>query len=139
MNKSILNIAAITLAFCLGLSIHNSCADQDVYDISALRAEVESLKSTVQTLMEQNAAGDFKVGDLWYSRNGEVISPVKSVDTDGTVTTYTYDESGRLLKQESVHTVTTYSYDGNKVYVKEEKLILGTSTPIEINRVYEFY
>lgn len=137
MKKSILNLGAIAIAFCLGISIHNSCADPDNYNttrgdasteelwaaIDALTAEVNTLKSKIQTL-ENNAGsgsdsgdGEFYVGGLWFNRSGQCSSKLKSITTSGdnmssSKTEYEYDSNGRVSRYTTNSAEVTITYDG---------------------------
>ena len=156
--RTILNVAAIAVAFCLGVSIHNSCADPNSYDsytpqtieelwaeVKSLKAEVESLKSSMGSSNSQGGSGsssssngEFKVENLWFSRAGGVASPIKTSTYEGRdVTTYSYDKYGRLIKQEGPSSVLTYSYDGKKVYVTQ-KIINYDGSSNTYNSVLEY-
>ena len=156
--RTILNVAAIAVAFCLGVSIHNSCADPNNYDsytpqtieelwaeVKSLRAEVESLKSSIGSSNGQggsgsssSTSGEFKVDDLWFSRGGGVASPLKSLTYEGgDSNVYSYDKYGRLVKQEGSSSVLSYSYEGKKVYLTQ-KIINIDGSSNSFNIVYEY-
>ena len=96
MTKKLLNIVAISVAFFMGISINNSCADSDDYrphreDVSIeelwavvnnLKAEVDSLTLKVKELENVKSdveSGEFFVDGLWFSRDGYCISPLLSL------------------------------------------------------------
>ena len=158
MKKSILNLGAIAIAFCLGISIHNSCADPDNYSttrgdasteelwaaIDALKEEVNALKSKVQTLENGTGTetasdcGSFLVDGLWYNRGGGCESQLKSITTsisNGSSTTmdYHYDSQGRL----SSYGNTTITYNG-KVHTYTSKTENPDGSITTVTNIYEY-
>ena len=147
MKKSILNLGAIAIAFCLGISIHNSCADPDNYNttrgdasseelwaaIDALKEEINALKSKVQTL--ENSAGtgtvsdcgEFCVDGLWFDRSGFCCSPISystlsANDASSSKTEYKYDSKGRYIGYVQDNLTVDIIYEG-KVQLLTSKYI----------------
>ena len=113
--------------------------------VKSLRAEVESLKSSIGSSNGQggsgsssSTSGEFKVDDLWFSRGGGVASPLKSLTYEGgDSNVYSYDKYGRLVKQEGSSSVLSYSYEGKKVYLTQ-KIINIDGSSNSFNIVYEY-
>ena len=158
MKKSLLNLGAILVAFCLGISINNSCADPDDYTasrgetsveelwaaIDALKEEVNTLKSKVKSLESSSEngsvskSGDFMVDGLWYNPNGACESQLKSItmsisNGSSSKIEYHHDSQGRL----SSYGNTTITYNGKThTYTsKTENLDGSISTTTQ---VYEY-
>jgi hypothetical protein len=85
MKKTILNLGAILLAFAIGVSINNACADSiDNMNDSELRKLVAELQQEVNDLKERVAAlernndtgGEFVVDGMHFGRDGNCTDPV---------------------------------------------------------------
>lgn len=158
MKKSILNLGAIAIAFCLGISIHNSCADPDNYNtthgdvsteelwaaIDALKEEINALKSKVQTL--ENSAGtgavsdcgEFCVDGLWFDRSGFCCSPISyytlsANDASSSKTEYKYDSKGRYIGYVQDNLTVDITYEGKvqlltSKYIDPSSGLVGTMT-----------
>lgn len=114
-------------------SDNHSTGEQSENKFAGLFAEVISLKDRVDEIADglgevRSVNGEFKVGELWFSRSGTVISPIKRIlyyyhditgDADAEYI-YEYDEYGR---QSGVYfktgntspTTSRVSYDGKTV------------------------
>lgn len=143
MKKTLLNIVAISVAFFLGISINNSCADSDDYRtpredasieelwavVNTLKAEVDSLTLKMKALEDGEsdiASGEFFVDGLWFSRDGYCISPLLSMtDKSGTnsesKTIYRYDDFGRVIGYEEPYHKVSIEYNG-KIQTKISKI-----------------
>lgn len=163
MKKSILNLGAIAIAFCLGISIHNSCADPDNYNttrgdasteelwaaIDALKQEVSELKLKVQTLENSGESetasdcGDFSVNGLWFNRSGVCCSPILTITQSGdgmssSNTQYFYDEYGRMVGHDSGSTKATIEYNGKVQTTTYEIKSSVNGMTTTMTQVYEY-
>ena len=113
MKKNLLNLTWIVTAFILGISIHSACSKSDSNSDfrsdsnSDLRAEIQAIKGELAALKAQvssisNNGGDvgseFKVGDLYFDRDGYVSSKPIQCFNDNYTSSFIYDSEGRISK-----------------------------------------
>ena len=131
MNKYILNLGAIIVAYALGLAINQACADSSdtMSDIelrnlvSNLQKEVSYLKSEVADLKSQIAemknysssagssnSGEFVVGELTFGRDGLPINRLSKLLSQ----TVYKDLNGNVINESTTSTVYTFDSYGRQ-------------------------
>lgn len=127
MNKYILNLGAIIVAFALGLAINQACADSsdttsDIElrnlvsnlqrEVNSLKSEVADLKSQIAEMKNNNSSsagssnsGEFVVGELTYGRDG---LPINRLTKQLSQAVYK-DFKGNITSESSTSTV--YIFD----------------------------
>ena len=131
MNRTIVNLGAIVVAFVIGLAINNACADslENMSDsqlrnlVAELQKEVNSLKQRVAELEGKvgnsntgNGASvtpdGFEVDGIHFSHSGFPDSKVDYMDYSG------YYYSGGT-KYDQTPTTTRYEYDSKGRIIKQ--------------------
>lgn len=120
MKKTIFNLAAICLAFAVGLAINNACANpiESMTDtelrrlVVQLQDEIEFLKKEVSDLKgkineggsSSTDCGEFYVDGLYFNRNGYCSSMIEGSvsrypdNSNSGSQNYERDELGRITK-----------------------------------------
>lgn len=118
MRKRTFQLAAILLAFIIGVAINYSCGDNYQSDdvsvsylwneVKAMQDEIKQLKAEISNLKNGGgSSGEFQVDGLWFSRNGVCDGMIKETSTqhylNGAVNIsytykYEYDNYGRGIK-----------------------------------------
>ena len=165
MKKTILNLGAILLAFVIGVSINNACADSidNMNDselrklVAELQQEVNDLKDRVAELERKNrngsgngssnndTGGEFEVNGLHFNRSGQCSNMVDYCETTTyyyngeigkSISTCTYDSNGRLSMVQG-NGKQTYSYDNKTMTINY--MNLNTDGEYETYLIYEYH